>query len=152
MSARSSSCASSLSLELHTYSNNLGSTNSGRLDSWGHEYFRGSFSDSPGVVLTSKSGSTNTQSSVNNILATPRKLKVTKDDLLAYLLYGNDLNFVMDQNEYLKTLTLPLHSQHADYELIPTNIWTATRFRLSSLRRSWACSYIMQRTIPWETQ
>lgn len=122
MSARSSSCASSLSLELHTYSNNLGSTNSGQLDSWGHDYFRGSFSDSPGVVLTSKSGSINTQSSVNNILATPRKLKVTKEDLLAYLLYGNDLNFVMDQNEYLKTLTLPLHSQHADYELIPTNI------------------------------
>lgn len=127
----------SLSLELKSTSNNLGSTNSGRLgstnsgrlNSWGNEYFcQGSYSDSPGFVLTNRSGSTNTHGSNNThgslmgAPATARKVKVTKEELLAYLLYANDINFVVDQNEYLNSGGLPRHRLLPDYMLVLANM------------------------------
>lgn len=108
---------SGLSLEFRSPTNNLGSSHSGRLDSWGNEYFRdGSFSDSPGLVLTNLSGST--QDSAKDAPPTARRLRVTKEELLAYLLYANDINFVNDQNDYINNVALPHHGMFADYVLM----------------------------------
>lgn len=135
MSTHSSSYAESHSglsclgfVSHHSYnlvgSNSTG--NSGKLDSWGNEYFRlGSYLDSGGILLTGRSGSTNTQGSAKDFpqsYSSKRRLQVTKEQLLAYQLYANDINFVSDQNDYLNNLGLPQNSLFADFLLVQTNM------------------------------
>lgn len=106
-----------------------GSTNnSGKLDSWDHEYFRqGSYSNSMGVALTNRSGSTNTQGSAAEPSlgfsgTTNRRLQITKDQLLAYQLHANDINFVMDQKDYINNANSPQHLLFADHRMVLTNM------------------------------
>lgn len=123
----------------------VSTNNSGKLDSWGQEYFRhGLYLNSVGITLTNRSGSTNTQGSSKDPLGlsgtTKRRLHITKDQLLAYQLYANDINFVMDQNDYINTLNSPQHSLFADHRMVLTNMVAGytikcalTRENLSSL-------------------
>lgn len=124
---------SCLGIRSHHSTNLVGSdstNHSGRLGSWGHEYFRlESFSDSAVMFLTGRSGSTNTQGSAKDAsqaasASSKRRLQITKEQLLAYQLYANDINFVTDPNDYVHSVGLAHNSLFADHLLVRSNMVT----------------------------
>lgn len=92
------------------------------------DYFRNSInSESLGMALTAPLGtllnSTNPQLPSAEI-PSRRHLHFTKEQLLAYKLYVNDIDFVNDQKNYLNNneLHLPKENKEAEYLLVVSNL------------------------------